>query len=388
MPLVDRLNKLLEGLRKALSDISRQVAGESWGYGHCVTEEDKEIMELESVLHSLRNQELSTGICICDEEMKIIESNVHRLLGPDCGTGQLSFSRGEATSKSQWALQNPGCVSYETWADYLYAQCQKVGIDFKVYIKKCESLDIDIKAVNKELCKIVDLALEVEEKKCDLDINLDINVQKCEVEFNTVITPIGCDIDFKTYVHAIQCGLTVDLVSSLLKCGATISVNADDIDVCYPEVPVVPCTLQVMTTEQLTPEATFNWNSPAWPTGATAPFYLKDISCPPNLPDEQYGGLERVTVLSSCGCVLEEDPDVSLDQFSGSLFFDDTPVPAVCNGVSGFFTFTVLYATPITAPYAPPSYQSMDFDDITFSVQDPLGNTAIGTLRVWTDGLC
>ncbi len=238
--LIDRLNKLLDSLRKAFSTIGKQIAGESWGYGHCTTENDSAILEYKSAIKQLRDQHLAGGICITDKELEIIESNIHRILGPECKNPERSFTKTDSPTAEQWILNNPGCQAYETWSEYLYAQCQKIGIDFKVFIKKCDSLDIDVKVANKTLCDIVDIALTVKEEICSVDVNVTVDEQKCGFEFQTVITPLGCDITFETYVHAIKCGLTVDLVADLLKCGATLKVTATDIEVCYPEVPAVP----------------------------------------------------------------------------------------------------------------------------------------------------
>lgn len=239
--LIDRLNELVQICRRGLLQQAKLKAKESWGYGHCETDNDKLLRELYPTIVSLRNQALSGDLCITNKELDIIESHIHRVLGPECKIGSKDFYKGDVSP--EWVLSNPDCVSYETWSDYLQAQCKKIGINFKAVVKKCASVDVNVKVVESAICDIILLPITVEEKVCKIDIDLKVDLQKCEVDFKTIVEPLKCDIDLKTYVHLLNCGISIDTIVRQLNCGATVDTILRSVDSCFTDEEVPPtCT--------------------------------------------------------------------------------------------------------------------------------------------------
>lgn len=173
---------------------------------------------MHAALKLLRNQELVGEKCLCQEEIDSIVSQAKGLLGPQCFVGENDFTKARRADYDKWILQNPNCIAYEFYADYLEAQCERIGINFKVVEKKCSDVGIDIKVTDVVICDAIDLALAVESKECILDIDLKVDLQKCIIDFETKVRPYVCDLDIKTYITELSCGADIKTVLTKYEC--------------------------------------------------------------------------------------------------------------------------------------------------------------------------
>lgn len=221
------MNQLIQALRRALAQAGIKVRNELvWGYGHCG--DYSELHELYHVVKLLRDQELVGEKCLCQEEKNKIISRVRGLLGPDCHLGSSDFKRESRADADKWILRNPDCVAYDYVADYIQAQCKKIGIDFKIIERKCADVGIEIKITDKTVCDAIDLAIDIEKRDCNFDVDLDVDLQQCIIDVNTILAQTGCDIDLQTYVKKISCGATLKTVIEELDCGANVGVEVGD----------------------------------------------------------------------------------------------------------------------------------------------------------------
>lgn len=223
------LNEYVQLTRRAVAKIAKQVAAEEWGYGHCLTEDDELILEYMYAVTLLRNQALYGSVCLCDEEIDKIKSGIHRILGPECSIVNKDFTRARSPNADRWILQNPYCVAYDYALDYITAQCRRIGLDLKIVEKNCSDVGIKLDVVSKIICDAVDIALDVEEQKCDIDLDLKVDLHQCITDFELKITPLNCDVDFKTFVTAVNCGADVDLIVKEINCAADVKLTPKEV---------------------------------------------------------------------------------------------------------------------------------------------------------------
>lgn len=224
--LTDELNDILQRIRSFRRAEAKKVTADLfYGYGHC--EPNKTLRELGKAIKILRDQSLLGDICICDEEIENIINLTQRELGHECKDVEKDFTR-EASPDDRWLINNPFCKAYDYVSDYLESVCARIGIDFKVVKQECASVDIDIKITDKAVCDAIDLALDIEEHKCDISLDVDVTLQNCLVEFQTKVVPYDCDIDFKTFVERYSCGVSIDTIISELNCGVGVGLEVGD----------------------------------------------------------------------------------------------------------------------------------------------------------------
>lgn len=241
------MNKLLQILRKALTRIGVQEGNKLvWGYGYKKSEVDKEIVEYYHAAKLLRDQELVGYSCLDKKELEAIKSGIGRVVGVQCSESEYDYTKEPRPDKDRWLLQNPDCVTYEYYADYIAAQCKKLSIDIQVVRKECEKVGIALDVRKQTICEAIELALDVQEQKCDIDIDVKVNMQQCIIDFETIVIPQKCDIDFKTFVYEISCGATVDTVVSKLNCAVNVNVDAEETDEdCEGQTPYPPCRVTI-----------------------------------------------------------------------------------------------------------------------------------------------
>lgn len=241
------MNKLLQILRKALTRIGVQEGNKLvWGYGYKKSEVDKEIVEYYHAAKLLRDQELVGYSCLDKKELEAIKSGIGRVVGVQCSESEYDYTKEPRPDKDRWLLQNPDCVTYEYYADYIAAQCKKLSIDILVVRKECEKVGIALDVRKQTICEAIELALDVQEQKCDIDIDVKVNMQQCIIDFETIVIPQKCDIDFKTFVYEISCGATVDTVVSKLNCAVNVNVDAEETDEdCEGQTPYPPCRVTI-----------------------------------------------------------------------------------------------------------------------------------------------
>lgn len=112
--------------------------------------------------------------------------------------------------------------------DYLQAQCKKVGINFDIVEQKCHEVGIDLKITDKGVCDAIDIALDIQEKTCDITLDVDVTIENCLIDFQTQVVPLNCDLDFRTFVEEVACGTSLDVIIDNHNCGASIDVDVDD----------------------------------------------------------------------------------------------------------------------------------------------------------------
>ena len=236
------MNELLQALRRQLAKTGVLVRNELvWGYGRCGN--TTKLHNLYRAVKLLRDQELVGEKCLCQEEIDSIVSQTRGLLGPECYTGVLDFTKANREDYARWVLSNPNCVSYEFRADYLAAQCKRIGIDFKVIEKKCSDVGIKIKITDEIICDAVELVLDVEDKTCVLDLNVKAELQQCIIDFETKVRPYVCNLDLKTYITELSCGADIKMVLNKYECAADIILDVISSD-CTAEASL-PCNVLI-----------------------------------------------------------------------------------------------------------------------------------------------
>lgn len=316
--MIDELNGYLQRLRKAVADIGKKTAGKLlWGYGWCKDSDDLELIELKHAIELLRNQALSGGICICEDELGHIKSRINKLLGPVCGDEPKDFTRAD-NPDTAWILNNPDCVAYDFMADFLAAQCKKVGIDFSIIQRDCSTVGLDLKTSNLITCDAINLALELEEKSCDIDLDVKLDIQKCVEDVTLVLTPLNCGIDLKTYVTLLNCGFTLETILEQLNCGATVQTLLTNVDSCFTEeeaVAFLPLVFNVsaddttvcyytdvtLSLDVLHPDATYTWD---FGTGSTP---ASGTGFGPHTIQYTSSGVKTVTVTGTAGAQVTVD---------------------------------------------------------------------------------
>lgn len=187
-------------------------------------------------LEMIRNQYLANTLCICPEEVSSIYYGATKYLGHLCAAPTPDYLKADRPDKALWVLQNPDCVLYDYWVDYLKSQCKKIGINFAVKVKECSSIGLDIKVAYQQICDTVVLDLLVKEIKCDFDIDITVKeLDQCKVDFDLYVKPLNCDISLGLYAKALSCGISLDTIVKEIKCGACLCLTADGVDFCYPE---------------------------------------------------------------------------------------------------------------------------------------------------------
>ena len=227
--MTDTLTDYVQITRRGLGKLAAQIAGEAWGYGHCVTENDLELIELTKAFELLRNQDLVDEVCLCDEDIDRLKSSVHRILGPECSVVNKDFTRESNPNSDSWILANPYCLSYEYTADYLSALCKRVSIDFSIVERKCSDVDIAVKITDKGVCEALDLALKIEDKTCVIDLNPTVTLQECLVDFITEITPLNCGVSLEAFVTARNCGVSLSTAVKELSCAVDLNLDVDEV---------------------------------------------------------------------------------------------------------------------------------------------------------------
>jgi hypothetical protein len=235
--VTDRLNELVQITRRAVKKIvSRKTVSTFYGYNYCETENDAWVKELRFVSEKLRDQALVDDVCLCDNELDIIEAKINRFTY-ECKTGEKDFTKESNPNSTEWLLQNPLCVAYEYAADYLEALCKRIKLDFKVIEQRCQDIGIDVKITDKGVCEAIDMALKIEEQVCPTDVDLKIDLHQCVVDLQVILAETNCEVDLQTLIQLKNCDVSVDTIISALNCGATVSTLLTEVD-CGTGTPV------------------------------------------------------------------------------------------------------------------------------------------------------
>lgn len=371
---VDELNDYLQDVRRGIAHIARHTSNDLvWGYSWCKDKNDEALFEYLHALTLLRNQALVGEICLCQDEIDLIKSNINRILGPSCKTESKDFTV-EPNPDTQWILNNPDCVAYEFLAEFLQAQCKKVHINFSVVKQRCEDVGIDLKITNKVICDAIDLAIDVEKLNCDIDLDVKINLHNCIVDVETVLNPLNCGIDLKTYVTLLDCGFTLKTILQQLNCGATVDTLLNGVDSCFTPVTVDEPVAVLGIGCPVLPLDTINCG--VFPEGYTIGDFLFGLQvftgdCDCLVSDGEGGMIPLPSVFSGAGFALV------IDVTDGNIRTLVYSIPVECSGVPGEYTLTLTYditATFICAP--PPASQFTTCAEVLYTLQDPCGNTA------------
>lgn len=305
--------------RRALRDLGKLIAGTLWGFGYKKRELHQELIEFKAVAELLRNQELSGGVCICPEEEALIRSHIHRVVGPECKTGEKDFHVADRADLPRYLSGGEACVQYENYADYLAAQCQRIGINFTVVEKKCADVGINIRVTDAVIMCALDLAFDIQEKVCDIDFAPNVTLQECVIDLATQVIPKTCDLDLKTTLTEIACGVDLNTIIQEHQCDvdldveagecttdeatagevtfvlADFEVTADDTTVCY----YTDVVLSVPTPQY--PDVVYTWDFGSGASPATAegdgPFTIQYTTA----------GSKTVTVTATLGDQIQQD---------------------------------------------------------------------------------
>lgn len=198
----------------------------------------------------IRNQILAGSICICPAEVSAIYYGAKKYLGHLCAEPKPDYVKEDRPDKTRWVLENPDCVLYDYWVDYVKAQCKKIGLNLEVKVKECASVGIDVRVAYEEACEEVLLNFRVEEIKCDFGIDITVEEMKsCKADYDFYVKPLNCDISLDTFVRAVNCGVTVDTLVREVKCGASLVFTAEGAEFCYPdeegEATIIPLAFDV-----------------------------------------------------------------------------------------------------------------------------------------------
>jgi hypothetical protein len=235
--VIDRWNELVQITRRAVKKIvSRKTVSIFYGYNYCETENDAWVKELRFVSERLRDQALVGDVCLCDNELDIIEAKINRFTY-ECKTGEKDFTKESNPNATEWLLQNPLCVAYEYAVDYLEALCKRIKLDFKVIEQRCQDIGIDVKITDKGVCEAIDMALKIEEHTCPTDVDLKIDLHQCVVDLQVILAETNCEVDLQTLIQLKNCDVSVDTIISALNCGATVSTLLTEVD-CGTGTPV------------------------------------------------------------------------------------------------------------------------------------------------------
>lgn len=184
-------------------------------------------------LEMIRNQILGSALCICPEEVAAIYYGAKAYLGHACADPVPDYVMQERSDAARWVLENPDCVLYEYWVDYLRSQCKKVGLDLDVKVKECKSIGLDVKVAYQEACAAVLLDFQVTEIKCDFGIDITVEeLQSCKVDYDFYVKPLNCDISLSTFVRALNCGVDVNTLVKEIQCGHTLNFTAEGVEFC------------------------------------------------------------------------------------------------------------------------------------------------------------
>ncbi len=341
--------------RKALSAVGEKISkAVTWGYNYCPENLDEELVELSKAAELLRNQELYGAVCICDEEVAKIKSHIHRVVGPECKVTQRDFSRATRADLPRYIADNPYCLAYETTAEYIEAQCARIGINFKVVEKRCADVGINVTVTNPVILCAYELALDIQEKTCDIDINPTVDLQECVIDFVTKVEQHTCDIDLKTYIQEISCGADLGFIVSEHPCEADIDIDLtaatcdtqevsvavtpvlQDFTVTTPDTTVCYYTDIEISLSEAQPGVTYTWDfgTGAIPTSeeGSGPFTVyytssgaKTITVTATLGDQEEVNTLGVTISSCPGQIGGHVADTlgnNLQNYNMRLYFD------------------------------------------------------------------
>ncbi len=201
-------------------------------------------------LEMVRNQILADALCICPAEVSLIYYGAKKYLGHLCADPEPDYVKEDRPDKTRWVLENPDCVLYDYWVDYVKAQCKKIGLNLEVKVKECASVGIDVRVAYEEACDEVLLNFRVEEIKCDFGIDITVEEMKsCKADYDFYVKPLNCDISLDTFVRAVSCGVSVDTLVREVNCGASLVFTAEGAEFCYPneegEATIIPLSFDV-----------------------------------------------------------------------------------------------------------------------------------------------
>lgn len=190
-------------------------------------------------LEMIRNQMLADTLCICSAEVAAIYYGAKAYLGHLCVDPEPDYIMQERADAVRWVLENPDCVLYEHWVDYLKAQCKRVGLNLAVKVKECESIGLDIRVAYQEACADVILDFQVEEIKCDFGIDITVEeLKSCKADYDFYVKPLNCGVSLSAFVVARNCGMDVSTLVREINCGAVLKVTGQEAELCYPDVEI------------------------------------------------------------------------------------------------------------------------------------------------------
>lgn len=307
MGVLNRLDNLVQITRRAVRELATQAAKKlTWGYGSYKTQQDKEVVEYMHAVEKLRNQRNIGDICISEKELGNIESKVYKTTGRICPEYAFDFTKSPNPDRVKWLLKNPGCMSREEYAVFAAQQCKKVDIDFKVVKKRCEEVGVNVKVTDVVICDAITLAIDIEEKLCDIKFTPKVTLHDCLVEFQTKVVPTNCDIDFKTYVTERTCGVSLDTILTERKCTSGLSVSVG---------PAKHCPASSSMSPSISPSASLSPSASASPSSSESTSASSSMSPSPSPACEFFAGegtIPGCADFPDATCVLPSDLNPNL----------------------------------------------------------------------------
>ena len=249
----------------------------SYGYGCVFPDNDNKKLtifkdSLQKFYTAITN---GYAVCLCPNEIQLIIEEVLDLINIGCCTSSERCDiEIDDTNREMWILDNPYCVSYDSWEILARKICPKFEISslylpdagkllytLKSYelireradlsselisfgndVRYFRSLDcwdvtatvdgceFDYKVTSKEIedCILKYNISAATVEKC-LTLGIDVReLDTCLFNYNLLVKETKCDISFDTYVKLLSCNFSYDILSTLVKCGVQVNFSADE----------------------------------------------------------------------------------------------------------------------------------------------------------------
>ena len=187
----------------------------------CIYKEILEARLLQSALEYLQKAKVlgDGSSCMCDEDIQsLVEKANHAV---EFCTHEEQGLEVDRSGRDKFLINNPQCVSYESWERFSEGACNTIGFEIKTTKDKCDIMF----QVSRDIisCDLL-YNIQVYNKFCDLGYKISRTEEECKIDYKLLMENHDCDMTFKTYLRLVNANISYSLVDEALSCGLTLKV--------------------------------------------------------------------------------------------------------------------------------------------------------------------
>lgn len=239
------IDKLIYESKYTLNRLSTDIVkSKLYGYA-CDKNAEYKVNVLNNFLSVLENESSNIALggegCLNSFKLQSLAEKVRKFT-TSCNINNRSDLKIDESKEQEWIINNPYCVSRESWEKIAYAICSTFRLEVQRTKDICDTCDLRFDVLSeKEYCDLsfeitrnliacdIILAIQVYKSMCDLNFKITRNEIECKLDFDILVNEHKCDLNFSVYKKLIDCNLSFDIIKTVYENGCTFEYTSGEV---------------------------------------------------------------------------------------------------------------------------------------------------------------